>query len=143
MEQKRSTFQQNKQNEPQQTPSSLKRNSKYSNLLYKSTVKQEHNQIVDPAEGSFRKKDNTNQSRTTYSMFMSNWFLRRPLTGQYTQHGGRERGGERGRKSALGLGRKMKMAGGKGRGRQPRAEGKKGNTGRKKDRTNKREQRKV
>jgi hypothetical protein len=41
----------------------LKRNSKPRNLLHKATVKQEHNQIVDPAEGcisSERKAVQTN-----------------------------------------------------------------------------------
>ena len=49
-----------------------------------------------------------------------------PLTGQYTQHGGRERGGGKGAEGRLGGG------GGKGRGRQPGEEGEKGNAGRNK-----------
>ena len=47
-----------------------------------------------------------------------------PLTGQYTQHGGRERRGGKGAEGRLGGG------GGKGRGRLPGEEGGKGNAGR-------------
>ena len=47
-----------------------------------------------------------------------------PLTGQYTQHGGRERGGGKGEEGRLGGG------GGKGRGKLPGKEGEKGNAGR-------------
>jgi len=46
-----------------------------------------------------------------------------PLTGQYTQHGGRERRGGKGADDSLGGG------GGKGRGKLPREEGEKGNAG--------------
>ena len=49
-----------------------------------------------------------------------------PLTGQYTQHGGWDRGGGKGAEGRLGGG------GGKGRGRQPGEEGEKGNAGRNK-----------
>ena len=46
-----------------------------------------------------------------------------PLTGQYTQHGGRERRGGKGAEDRLGGG------GGKGRWRLPGEEGGKGNAG--------------
>jgi hypothetical protein len=46
----------NRKNEPQQTPSPLKRNSTPRSLLHKAIVKQEQNQIADPAEGCILKE---------------------------------------------------------------------------------------
>jgi hypothetical protein len=56
LEQKCDTSQQTRQNKLHQIPSPLKRNSKSRNLLHKATVKQEQNQIVDPAEGCISKE---------------------------------------------------------------------------------------
>ena len=75
-------------------------------------MKQEQNQIVDPAESCISKKGQHKPQTKT-----------RPPTGQYTQHGGweREEEGGKGMEGRLAL-RGLKDGGGKGHERQPGTE---------------------